>query len=125
MACTVAASALPLGNAAAATSSCSKVRAPSRAVAWRAGIEARTAVFYRLPGKSLRPARWLAPADAAWVLVVARARAADGRCWLRVRLPWRPNSAAGWVNAGHVVLEKTTWRIVVSRARRTLTVFRA
>ena len=125
LACTVAASALPLGNAAAATSSCSKVRAPSRAVAWRAGIEARTAVFYRLPGKSLRPARWLAPADAAWVLVVARARAADGRCWLRVRLPWRPNSAAGWVNAGHVVLEKTTWRIVVSRARRTLTVFRA
>jgi L,D-transpeptidase catalytic domain len=125
LACTVAASALPLGNAEAATSSCSKVRAPSRAVVWRAGIEARTAVFYRLPGKSLRPARWLAPRDAAWVLVVARARAADGRCWVRVRLPWRPNSAAGWVNANHVVLEKTPWRIVVSRVRRTLTLLRS
>jgi lipoprotein-anchoring transpeptidase ErfK/SrfK len=50
--------------------------------------------------------------------------AADDRCWLRVRLPWRPNSAAGWINASRVVLKKTSWRIAVSTNRRTLTLFR-
>jgi L,D-transpeptidase catalytic domain len=125
------AAALPLGNAQATGSACSNVlgRAsvggPANAVAWRAGIEARTAVFYRLPGKSLRPSRWLTPTDAQWLLVVARARSAHRRCWLRVRLPWRPNDGAGWVNANKVVLDKTWWRIEVSRPGRTLTLFRA
>jgi lipoprotein-anchoring transpeptidase ErfK/SrfK len=115
----------------ATTTTCSKllgqasVAGPTHTVAWRAGVEDRTAVFYRLPGRGLRPSRWLAPTDAPWVLVVARARAAHGRCWLRIRLPWRPNVAAGWVNANNVVLQKTPWRIVVSRAGRTLTLFRA
>ena len=59
------------------------------------------------------------------MLVVAGARAAHGRCWLRIRLPWRPNVAAGWVNANNVVLQETPCRIVVSRAGRTLTLFRA
>jgi lipoprotein-anchoring transpeptidase ErfK/SrfK len=51
--------------------------------------------------------------------------AADNRCWLQVRLPWRPNTAAGWINAKLVVVEKTKWRIDVSTAHRTLTVFEA
>jgi lipoprotein-anchoring transpeptidase ErfK/SrfK len=85
----------------------------------------RTAVFDRLPGHSLQRSRWLAPTDAPWVLVIARPHPANGRCWLRVRLPWRPNGAAGWVNAGKIVLEKTRWRIVVSTAQRTLTLVRA
>ncbi len=127
----VSAALVPAGNAEAAGSTCSgvlgraSVAGPTRAVAWRAGIEARTPVFYGLPGKSLRPSRWMAPTDAPWLLVIARPRAADGRCWLRVRLPWRPNVAAAWINAKNVVLETTPWRIVVSRARRTLTLFRA
>ena len=131
--CTVVASAvaLPVGMAEAMTTACStvlgqaSVAGPTHTVAWRAGIEYRTAVFYRLPGRSLRPSRWLARTDAPWVLVVAGARAAHGRCWLRIRLPWRPNVAAGWVNANNVVLKKTPWRIVVSRGGRTLTLFRA
>ncbi len=44
---------------------------------------------------------------------------------MRVRLPSRPNDAAGWINANLVVVEKTTWRIEVSTASRTLTLFRA
>src|SRR6516164_4752062 len=65
-------------------------RGPTNAVAWRVGIEPRTPVFYRLPGKRLRPSRWLGQTDARWLLVVGRPRAADSGCWLRVRLPWRP-----------------------------------
>ena len=125
-----AAAALPVGNAEAAGFGCANVpgrasvTGPTRTLAWRAEVEAPTAVFYRLPGKSVRPSRWLTPADALWLLVVARPRVADDRCWLRLRLPWRPDDAAGWVNANHVVLEKTPWGIKVSTAQRTLTLFR-
>jgi hypothetical protein len=127
----VFAAALPVGNGDATGFGCTNVlgrasvAGPTRTVAWRAGIEARTAVFYRLPGKSIRPSRWLARTDAPWLLVVARPRVADDRCWLRLRLPWRPNDAAGWVNADNVVVAKTPWRIQVSTGRRTLTLFRA
>jgi lipoprotein-anchoring transpeptidase ErfK/SrfK len=44
---------------------------------------------------------------------------------VKVRLPWRPNDAAGWINASNVIIEKTDWRIEVSTARRTLTLDRA
>jgi lipoprotein-anchoring transpeptidase ErfK/SrfK len=44
---------------------------------------------------------------------------------LRVRLPWRPNGASGWINGDAVLLRATRWRIVVSTARRTLTLWRA
>jgi lipoprotein-anchoring transpeptidase ErfK/SrfK len=82
-------------------------------------------VFDRLPGEHLRPSRWLTRSDAPGVLVLARPRVADGRCWVRVRLPWRPNDAAGWVGVHQVVIEKTRWRIEISTARRTLTLDRA
>ncbi len=78
---------LPVGSPQAKDSVCShvlrgaSVRGPAHAVAWRAEIEGRTAVFGRLPTKSLRPARWLAPTDAPWLLVLSHPHAAHGRCW--------------------------------------------
>jgi hypothetical protein len=130
--CAIATAALvPVANADARASACANalgaahVRGPDNAVAWRAGLEAGTAVFDGLPGKRLHPSRWVAPTDAPWLLVLAGPRAADGRCWLRVRLPWRPDDAAGWINANNVAIEKTRWRIQVSTAHRTLTVFRS
>jgi len=116
------------GAAAAGIDPCAGMTAvspPRSVIAWRVGIEARTALFYRLPGPRLKPSRWIGPNAGSWMLVLGHARAADGRCWLRVRVPWRPNSAAGWVNSDNVVLQATTWRIVVSTARRTLTLFHA
>jgi lipoprotein-anchoring transpeptidase ErfK/SrfK len=101
------------------------VRGVTDAVAWRAGIEQRTAVYYRLPGAKPKASRWVGPGDAPWLLVLGRARAADGRCWVRVRLPWRPNGAAGWVNANNVLLQRTPWRIAVSTKHRALTLWHA
>ena len=127
----MSAAVLTVANARATASVCSTVRsktpvaAPTNAGAWRAGLEGRTAVLDRLPNRRIRISSWVAPTDAPWLLVTARPRAADGRCWVQVRLPWRPNDAAGWVNAGKVVLEKNPWRIEVSTAQRTLTVVRA
>jgi lipoprotein-anchoring transpeptidase ErfK/SrfK len=101
------------------------VSGPTNTVAWKVSLESRIGVFDDVPGKTLRPSTWVAPKNAPWLLVLARPRAQDDRCWLQVRLPWRPNTAAGWVNANLVVVEKTKWRIDVSTSRRTLTLFKA
>ena len=101
------------------------VSGPTHSIAWRVAIEAPTAVFSSLPGKRTHITRWLTPMDAAWLLVIAPARAARGRCWMEVRLPWRPNESVGWINADKVALGRTPWRIVVSTSRRTLTLFDA
>ena len=118
-------------NAAATSSACarvlgrSSVAGPTSSIAWRVGLQSRIGVFDRLPGKSLHRSTWVAPTDAPWLLVLARPRDSNNRCWLEVRLPWRPNNAAGWINANLVIVEKTPWRIDVSTASRTLTLVRA
>ena len=127
----VSASVLPVRTAAASGAVCSAalgttaVSGPTHAVAWRVAIEAPTAVFSPLLGKSTHITGWLTPANAAWLMVIARARTAHGRCWVEVRLPWRPNASAGWINADKVALGRTRWRIVISTSRRTLTLLRA
>ena len=122
---------VPVQSAGARDTACSTalgnavVGGPTSTTAWRGAIGAPTAVFSSLAGKRLHITRWVTPTDAAWLLVTARARGADRRCWLQVRLPWRPNGSAGWINADNVVLARTPWRIVVSTIRHTLTLFRA
>jgi lipoprotein-anchoring transpeptidase ErfK/SrfK len=123
--------ALPSTAAAAKRSACSNVlgkaavSGPTNSVSWRAEVFGRTPVYYRLPGKNLKPSRWMGPSDAAWLLVVSHGYVAHNRCWVRLRMPWRPNSEAAWVNANSVSLQLTRWRIAVSTSRRTLTVFHA
>jgi lipoprotein-anchoring transpeptidase ErfK/SrfK len=48
----------------------------------------------------------------------------SGRMWLKVLLDERPNGSAVWIAAEDTVLHQDLWRIVVSRARRTLRVLR-
>ena len=130
------AAALPVGNAAAASTAagsaaCARVlgraavSGPTKTGAWRVGLWSRIAVFDQVPGQRPRPSSWVAPRDAPWLLVLARPRAVANRCWVLVRLPWRPNNARGWINAKLVVVEQTLWRIEISTASRTLTLLRA
>lgn len=58
------------------------------------------------------------------LLVLGSAHDSRGRLWLRVRLPIRPNTAKGWVNADHVRTTTTLWRVVIHTARRTVSVYR-
>jgi lipoprotein-anchoring transpeptidase ErfK/SrfK len=101
------------------------IAGPTKGVAWRAGVQSRIGVFDRVPGEDLHPSSRVAPTDDPWLLIVSRPRDTFNRCWLQVRLPWRPNDAAGWINAKLVVVEKTPWRIEVSTAQRILTLLKS
>jgi hypothetical protein len=100
------------------------VGAPTARLAWRAGLLAPTAVYRGLPRAGAPRIGAVAPRHAPWLLVLRAAHDRDGHCWLKVRLPTRPNRAAGWLDARQVTLRATPWRIVISRARRTLTTYR-
>lgn len=58
------------------------------------------------------------------LLVLGSRRGADGREWLRVRLPGRPNGSAGWIPRDAVLLHHVHWWIDVSLSERTVRVFR-
>lgn len=93
---------------------------PSDAQAWRGELLGRTAVSSAPGGKARR---WVTPAHAGALLVLA-ARSREGRCWLQVRLPSRPNLAKGWVDAERVQAVPTAWRIDVRLRSRTVTLVR-
>jgi lipoprotein-anchoring transpeptidase ErfK/SrfK len=97
---------------------------PTAALAWRARVTRPTPVHARLSGRGRRAVRTVRPRNASWLMVTRAAKDTRGRCWVRVRLPWRPSSAAGWVNARRVHLRPTRWRIVISHTKRSLTLVR-
>lgn len=101
-----------------------RIGKPAATVAWRAGLVARTRLWRTVPGPGDTSRAWIGPAEASWLLVLGAARDGEGRCWLRVRLPSRPNDGAAWVSADRVDLRPTGWRIVVSRRERRVTVYR-
>ncbi len=106
---------------ASASAACGADR-PSAEQAWRGELFGRTGVSER-PGGRAR--RWVTPAQAGALLVLAVRHDRDGRCWLQVRLPTRPNVAKGWVEAGSVQPSATPWRIEVRLRARTVTLLRA
>jgi lipoprotein-anchoring transpeptidase ErfK/SrfK len=57
--------------------------------------------------------------------LVLRSQVVEGRRWLRVRLPERPNDAAGWIPADVTRDSTTPWRILISTSAARLTVERA
>ncbi len=58
------------------------------------------------------------------LMVTGLRRGRDGRRWVRVQLPVRPNGTAGWVPRGAVRLSVVRVRIVVHRSARRLEVWR-
>jgi lipoprotein-anchoring transpeptidase ErfK/SrfK len=93
---------------------------PSQTQAWRAELLGRTPVSAAPGGKTRH---WARPSQAGALLVLA-ARTRDGRCWLQVRLPSRPNLAKGWVDSERVGVSATPWRIQVGLRSRTVMLLR-
>ena len=85
-----------------------RVGEPTASVAWRAGLIARTPTG-SVPKRGAKSGTRSCPGT-PWLLVLRAARDRKGRCWVKVRLPSRPNVAAGWVDADRVVLRPTRWR---------------
>jgi lipoprotein-anchoring transpeptidase ErfK/SrfK len=57
--------------------------------------------------------------------VLRKATGADGFTWLQVRLPGRPNGRTGWISQRATTRLTTAWHLVVDRAARTVTAYRA
>ncbi len=70
------------------------------------------------------PARGPITGDQTVVPVVARATTQDGRQWLRVGVPGRPNGRTGWIAQQGTLLTTTSWHIVVRTATRRVLVYR-
>jgi lipoprotein-anchoring transpeptidase ErfK/SrfK len=93
---------------------------------WTARALSYTAVVRR-PGA--RRAVWVAGGDARWSrtaqrLMVLRAARAQGRTWLKVRLPGRPNGSSGWIPRDRVRLARSPHYLIVDISRRRLIVYR-
>jgi lipoprotein-anchoring transpeptidase ErfK/SrfK len=106
------------------TASSSVIGRPTLKVAWRAELLGPTGVYGAVSRAGTRARTFVGPGQASWLLVLDAARTRTGRCWLEVRLPWRPNDASGWIEASQVIVRPTPWRIVVSTPDRTLAVYR-
>jgi L,D-transpeptidase catalytic domain len=50
--------------------------------------------------------------------------ARDGRSWIRVRLPGRPNGHSGWIRRSHTRVVATPWHLSIRLSTRRVTVYR-
>jgi hypothetical protein len=68
---------------------------PTATEAWRAELLGPTAVYRSVSPAGTRARISVGPSQASWLVVLDAARTHSGRCWVQVRLPWRPNTASG------------------------------
>lgn len=114
-------------GAAAAADVCSRAGAPSGVGATIAKVVV-AANLLRRPGAGGRV--WRAPTstawgdDPSWLLVLGCSVDGEGRSWLRVALPVRPNGASGWIRADYVLLGHSVYRIEISTSRADVSVYR-
>lgn len=50
---------------------------------------------------------------------------ADGRRWLHVMLPGRPNGHSGWISPSNTTTMISSWRLRIDTSRRSVTVYRS
>jgi len=101
--------------------------APRRTAEWVASVVFRTVprAAPRADARSLPTifpvSQWGTPTE---LLVLGSRLDARGTQWLRVLVDDRPNGTAVWMNANDAVVHADPWRVVVSRGRREVSVFR-
>jgi len=125
------AAALPAAGTAAATPPVAEPRVgpPTERITWTgevlAAVTARAA-----PGPSGRRVAVLQPiaplgGGLTVVQIEARRVGTDGREWVRVRLPIRPNGTQGWIPLDVLRVSSTAMRIRIDLSDRRLTLLRA
>ncbi len=104
------------------------LEAPTASHAWTARVLAPvTARAQPSPGgRTVTVLQTTAPLGGGpTVLLVTGSRRVDGREWVHLRLPVRPNGVQGWVPAGAVRINQTRLRIVIDQSERRLVLYRA
>lgn len=125
---TLAAALAPLAAAGSATAATIPQR-PTNTTTWIAQLFA--AVSVRLdPDPSARQVVALQPlaplgGGITTLQVIDRRPGADGRLWIKVLVPQRPNGSSGWVPASQVRLLTTPLRIRIDLGDRRLTLYRS
>jgi len=88
-----------------------------------------TATVRAYPGNSASAIGHVAPTrpltGSATVLPVIGTAKAEGAKWVRVLLPQRPDSSAGWISTNGTQAGSTPWYVAVSRSARRATIYRA
>jgi lipoprotein-anchoring transpeptidase ErfK/SrfK len=118
-----AVAALTLSGATATASASPVPAAPTRSEAWIARVVLPTVARAKLGGGAVvmhlgARARWNGGPTA--LLVLDTGFDDQGRMWLRVRLPIRPNGTSGWILSNLTKLRETGYRVEVSVRRRTV-----
>ncbi len=117
-----------LALSAAGEARCERVVAPARATGADVAKVVSVAAVRPRPGAG--PIVRLLATRTTWggspqqLLVLAARRGADGRQWLKVRLPGRPNGSFGWISRDAVLVRHVHWWIDVSVSERLVRVFR-
>jgi lipoprotein-anchoring transpeptidase ErfK/SrfK len=124
-----AALALALGLAAASGAAAAPTPAPPTATSASVGrvlVPVTARVAPRMSARARGVVQPVAPfAKGPTVLMVTRTTVVDGRRWVEVLLPRRPNGTRGWVPADVLRLRTTALRITIDLSDRRLTVHRA
>jgi lipoprotein-anchoring transpeptidase ErfK/SrfK len=118
---------LALPAATPAPAATRELAAPTSSRAWTArllaAVSARTAP--RRTAHVITTLQPIAPlGGGATTLLVTGSRIADGRQWVRVLLPVRPNGTQGWVPADPLAFRPIASRVVVDQSQRRLTVYK-
>jgi lipoprotein-anchoring transpeptidase ErfK/SrfK len=124
-----AAVAWPSAGQAAAPPAVGPVPAPpTPKVAWVGRVLERVTAR-QAPRETAKPRTVLRPvaplANGPAVLLITRTVVRDGRRWVEVLLPIRPNGVRGWVPAAVLRMRPTPLRIVIDVSERRLTLLRS
>ena len=100
---------------------------PTPQQSWTARIEFPVAARKTPGGRVIAHLEHVTPYTRrpATYMVTGGRRLKNGKVWIRVQLPTRPNALNGWVPFGAVALRSHTTWIRISRRARTVTVFKA
>lgn len=115
-----------LGSAARSAGTANSI-APSRAKGATVAKVIAETVARSKPGAG--KVKWRVKTETEWghgpqqLLVLDRARDSQGKVWLKVRLPIRPNNSWGWISSDLTLVMHTPYWIDVSLKRRLVSVY--
>jgi lipoprotein-anchoring transpeptidase ErfK/SrfK len=104
-----------------------RLHAPTPTVSWvgRVLVPVSARVTPRMSARAIAAVQPVAPlGKGPTSLLVTGVRRAEGRTWVRVLLPLRPNGTQGWAPADAFRFTPTSLRIVIDQGDRRLTLYR-